>query len=181
MIIFWILGAVLWTGAIWLIASRVGVLTFGSRAPSAATKSTAEAAASEPEAAASGFLAYPVDYLFGVVDDSGEARAVTTELHSGGIADELVSTFAGEAGAIRIDAQGEHHGIFGRLARIAQAMSMDADHAQEYENAARAGKTVFAIHSSDADLRAGARSILKAHGGHFINYYARLHFETLDP
>ncbi len=179
--IYWILGAVVWTVAIWVIASLVGVRFFRSLAPSRRRMSRADAAAAEPEAASGEFLGYPVDYLFGLIDDSGAARAVSAELHVEGIADELVSTFTGEAGAIRIDAHGEHHGMFGRLARIAQAMSMDADHAQQYENAARSGQTVFAIHSSDADVRAGARSILKLHGGHFINYYARLHFETLDP
>lgn len=181
MVIFWILGAAVWTIGIFVVASFVGVRIFGSRAPSERNASRVDEAASEPEAAASPFLAYPVDYLFGVVDDSGEARAATAELHNGGIQDELVNTFTGEAGAIRIDGRGDQHGMFGRLARIAQAMSMDADHAQQYENAARAGQTVFAIHTSDANARADARSVLKAHGGHFINYYARLHFETLDP
>jgi hypothetical protein len=177
MVIFWILAAAVWTIGVFVVASFVGVRVFGSRAPS----ERGQAAASEPEAAASPFLSYPVDYLFGVVDDPGAARAAAAELHGRGIADELVSTFTGESGAIRIDARGDQHGMFGRLARIAQAMSMDADHAQQYENAARAGRTVFAIHSSEAGVRSAARSILKAHGGHFINYYARLHFETLDP
>jgi hypothetical protein len=59
-------------------------------------------------------------------------------------------------------------------------MSMDGDQSQRYEDEARSGHTVVAVHSSDPVVRDQALGVLKAHGGHYIHYYSRLHSESYD-
>ena len=127
------------------------------------------------------FVAYPNDYLFGVLDEQGEAQAVVGELAASGVPVEDLAVFSGEEGALRIDAKGEKHGLFARLVRLTQAMSMDSEQAARYEQEARAGHCVVAVHADGPTQRDAARAIIKQHHGHFINWYGRLSFETLDP
>ncbi len=134
------------------------------------------------EAAESGaFIGYPTDHLFGIIDEPEQAGSAIVALRSAGIDDDSVSTFHGDAGAIRIDASGSAHGLFARLIRISQAMSMDGDQSQRYEDEARNGHTVIAVHIPDDGVRDRALGILKTHHGHYINYYRRLHSENLVP
>ena len=127
------------------------------------------------------FIRYPTDHLFGIIDEPDQAGSAIVALRSAGIDDDSVSTFHGDAGAIRIDASGSSHGLFARLIRISQAMSMDGDQSQRYEDEARNGHTVIAVHIDDDDVRDQALGILKTHHGHYINYYRRLHSENLVP
>lgn len=178
MVVWWIIGAGAWTFAIWLTAMFVGVRLLGSRGPKQPPLPRAE---HNDAAAAEGFIGYPTDCMFAVIDEAGEAQSAIAELRASGLDDHAVSSFSGESGAIRIDARGSRHGLFASLIRVSQAMSMDASQAQQYENEARAGHTVIAIHGADTATRERSRATLKAHGAHYMNYYARLHFEILDP
>lgn len=176
MIVWWILGGGAWTLFIWVTAVTLGVRVFGARTERVAASPAAHPAPSDVD---HHFVAYPTDSLFAVIDEPAEAGAVMAELEGAGIGKESVLAFAGDAGAAEIDGDGVNHGLLARAVRIAQAVSMDADQTHRYENEARAGHTVIAVHG--AASKAPALNIFKAHHGHFINYYARLHFEAIEP
>ena len=196
---WWIVFGAAWWLIIWATVAMVGTRLFGGagrarseraggdaiaiaeRRFAAGEISAAQLAEIRAELAKAPFIAYPTDYLFGIVDDASEARAAVQEMESAGIAEEDVSVFTGETGALRIDASGARHGVLARAVRLLEAMSMNADHAGQYEDAAREGRNVIAMHAHGGEDKAKAQAILAAHHGHFINYYARMHFETLVP
>jgi len=70
-----------------------------------------------------------------------------------------------------------------RIVRSTQSLLGDyeIEHTTRHEQELRAGHFgigVAAHHTGDRDK---ARQILKAHHGHFINYYGRWVMEELDP
>lgn len=170
----WVIaGAAAWVLTIWITVSFVGVRKFGLPT----TRGSWDGAPLD----AGEFIRYPTDQLFAIVDDSGETGRAIPALRAAGIEEDGISSFRGEAGAVRIDASGSHHGLFARLVRVSQAMSMDGDQSQRYEDEARSGHTVIAASAPATEVPDRALGILKAHGGHYINYYARLHSENLEP
>jgi hypothetical protein len=128
------------------------------------------------------FIHYPAGYVFGVVDDHANAEALVSELKQAGFDETELMRFTGEEGAERIDASGEHHGMFARLVRRLHVADDSTMHAEEYEREARAGHCVIGVHAPTEDEKARARELVKARHAHFINYYSPGGFtETLDP
>lgn len=130
----------------------------------------------------SDFISYPTNRIVAVIDDEDAAAAAVGELRASlGIEEKEITALRGPEGAAGIDPTGEHHGLVARIVRLVQFTTMDGDHAQRYADEASAGHTVLLVHLDQDSKVQPAREILKRHGGHFINWYARLHFETLDP
>jgi len=181
MVIWVLVAAAAWAGTIWLTVAIVGGRIRAAARPTGEGALPRKLVADDESADVGEFIRYPTDHMFAVVNEASAAGEAFAALQAVGIEDDDLSTFTGNAGAIRIDASGTHHGIFARLLRVAQAMSMDGDQSQRYEDEARKGHTVIAVHSADPVVRQRALQILKSHGGHYINYYARLHSENLEP
>ena len=128
------------------------------------------------------FIAYPTNTLFGIINDVADAENALLALTAAGFSDDTVQVYCGEAGAARIDASGIHHGRPAQLMRLFQATTGERAHADRYEKAALEGHHVIAIQIDDADsdMREDVRQTLKAHSGHFINFYGRRVFRKLD-
>jgi hypothetical protein len=125
-------------------------------------------------------IGYPTNRLLAVIDDSSEAASAMAELRASGIAVRDLDILRGEEGADRVDGTGEVSGWLGRLRRAFDFTLMDqlVDFAA-YERALRDGRAVVMVHvHGDAPKRA-AHEVLKAHGGHFVNYYGRFATEEL--
>lgn len=125
------------------------------------------------------FVSYPTHCLVGVIDDQAEAMKAEEELVASSISNDVFH-LRGAEDADEIDASGSHHGLLARIVRLVQFTTMDGDHAQRYEDEARAGHSVVFVHLEKYDDVEPMRQILKSHGGHFINWYGRLYFEVLD-
>lgn len=125
------------------------------------------------------FVSYPTHALVGVIDDPDEAARAEEELVASSVSNDVFSLRGAEA-ADEIDASGKHHGLLARIVRLVQFTTMDGDHAQRYEDEARAGHSVMFVHLEKYEDVEPMRQILKNHGGHFINWYGRLYFEVLD-
>lgn len=128
---------------------------------------------------ASRFISYPTYCVVGVVDDKLEAEAMMEDLAAAGLRGN-VSVLQGPEGADEIDASGSHHGLRARIVRLVQFTTMDGEHSRRYESEARAGHWVIMVHLDGQEEAESIRRMMKAHGGHFINWYGRFHFETLD-
>ena len=126
------------------------------------------------------FIAYPTNTLFAIIDTSAGAEAAVNALAAVGFGADAVKVFSGEAGAQQIDASGAQHGLLAQLLRIYQRTTSEHDQAVYYEQALREGRYVIAVHNDEADARQQVRTILKAQGGHFINFYGRLATQKLD-
>lgn len=135
---------------------------------------------SENDKTTSGFMIYPTNYLFGIVNDPSTAETTLTALSGAGFEDDSLKAFVGESGAASIDASGKYHGFLARFVRRIQHMSPDHDHAVVYEEAALEGKTVIGVHIDSEDEKAKAQEILHANGAHFVNFYGRFAVELVE-
>lgn len=126
------------------------------------------------------FIFYPVNHLFGIIDDTYLAETALQALAEAGFGGEEIMVFTGEQGAERIDAEGTEHGLFARLVRRVQHMTPEHDQAVVYQEAAKSGKSVVAIRADSNEEKERALGILRTNGAHFINFYGPLASELLE-
>ncbi len=126
-------------------------------------------------------IGYPTNRLLAVFDDPADAAAALADLAAGGIATRDLEILRGEEGADRVDGTGGVSGWLGRLRRAFDFTMMDqlVDFAA-YERALRDGRAVVMVHVHGDAPKESAHRILRAHHGHFINYYGRFATEELD-
>src|SRR2546422_8704950 len=106
------------------------------------------------------FIFYPVNHLFGIIDDPDGAKTALRALAEAGFGGEAIVLFTGEQGARRIDAEGTEHGLFARLVRRVQHMTPEHDQAVVYQEAARSGKSVVAILAPSNEEKGRALGIM---------------------
>ena len=116
-----------------------------------------------------------------MIDDDEAAAATVSDLRAAGFAGDAITVLRGPADADRMDGLGSAHGLRGRLRRLAAFTVMDQlPDFVLYEHSLREGRTVLAVDvRSDTDKRR-VHAVLRAHGGHFANYYGRFATEELD-
>lgn len=127
------------------------------------------------------FIVYPDRAVVAVIDEPSAAAAATRDLGEAGFEAAAITLLEGPEGADRIDGMGRAHGIGSRIRRLLAFTVMDQlPDFVLYERALRDGRTVLIVRApADADKRR-AHEILRAHGGHFANYYGRFATEELD-
>ena len=127
------------------------------------------------------FIAYPERAVLAVIDEPGAAEAAARDLREAGFDPAAITVLAGAAGAARIDGMGRANGLGARVRRLLAFTVMDQlPDFVLYERALRDGRSVLMVQApADADKRR-AHAILRAHGGHFANYYGRFATEELD-
>lgn len=143
---------------------------------------THDDAPASPARPAGWLLGYPTDHLMGVLPSPADAEAAVADLVAAGFDATSIRVLVGAEAALRIDGRGTHHGIVARLYRLLQFTQMDqAPDFRRYELEARRGHPVIAVKETDPDRRREILAILRRHGSHFTNFYARFFTETLDP
>jgi hypothetical protein len=126
------------------------------------------------------FLLYPKGKIVGVIDSPPQLDGALTALADLGIPKDAIEVFSGDEGIRRIDPKGRYHGLLARLTRIVQMLGEERDHIDRYEKELRAGHFLVVI-SADVEHREEIGRILRARGGHFIDYYGTLAIEHLVP
>lgn len=127
-------------------------------------------------------IGYPTGWTLTVLDDESAAQTAVDELAATGIgADDLV-LLAGPEGPERLDRLGTNAGLSGRIRRTVQFMTMDQlPDLEVYERAVAQGRPVIGIRVADSDERRRAVSLLRRHGGHFINRFGAWATEEIAP
>jgi len=125
------------------------------------------------------FLTYPANRVIGIVNTSEDLYAAVTELNNNGFEKEQVQVLCGETGAERLDTTGEH-GFLAKFYRFVEKFGVESKHLSEYKSELLDGRFLVAINVRDKDERARVGDILKAHGGHRINFYGKLAIERLS-
>ena len=130
----------------------------------------------------SDFILYPTNKVIGIIDDPGDCKAALKDLKAAGFTPEEIEVLSGEEGAHRLDPTGEDHGPLARFARwIQKAGDMEAEHVIRHEQEVLAGHFGIGVSAKEPEAREKVRKILKAHKGHFINFYGQWAIEGLEP
>lgn len=131
----------------------------------------------------SDFIFYPTNKVVGIVDDPDDAAAALRDLRAAGFTAEEIEVLTGEEGAHRIDTTGEGHGPLARGVRALQKLLGDYEpvHVRRHEQELLAGHYGIGVTARDQEARERVREILKAHNGHFINFYGVWALEVLEP
>jgi hypothetical protein len=80
-----------------------------------------------------------------------------------------------------LDTTGERHGFLARLYRFVEKFGdMESKHLSEYKSELLGGHFLVAVDVPDEDKRTGVLDVLKAHGGHRINYFGKWTVEGLS-
>jgi hypothetical protein len=125
-------------------------------------------------------FAYPTDHLLAVVDDPAAAAVAGRALVSAGFPAAEVTVLRGDEGADRLDGLGSVGGLWRRLVRATQFMTMDQmPDFLTYEAALRGGRAVVAVRARDRPSMLRARDLLLGAGAHFMNFFGRLSTEEL--
>ena len=126
-----------------------------------------------------GFRKYPAGNVIALMTDGDAVSAALDDLSKAGFARDKIYVLAGPAGAERLDVTGQHHGLLGRVYRIAgqlgghEELLRTADHLQ-------AGGLAMRVPATEDDKAVAAR-ILGQHGAVHIVYMGKLTYETLAP
>jgi hypothetical protein len=127
------------------------------------------------------FLGSARGRLLAVVDSPDALETVTRALGEIDVNVAAIEVFTGDEGAAAFDSSGGRHGPLARLLRTVQFTLMDQmpDFAY-YEVAARQGRSVVSVKPrNEAEMRRIVE-VLRASGGHFINYFGRFTTEEFE-
>jgi hypothetical protein len=129
----------------------------------------------------SDFIYYPTDKVVGIIDDPDDAEAALSDLEVAGFTVEEIEVLTGEEGAHRIDSTGRKHGVLPRIVRSIQKLgNYESDHVIRHEQELLAGHFGIGVTAKKEQDRERVKQILKAHNGHFINFYGTWAMQRLD-
>ena len=127
------------------------------------------------------FLGSARGRLLAVLDSPDALAAATRALEAVGVAAAAIEVFTGDEGAAAFDGSGGRHGPLARLLRTVQFTLMDQmpDFAY-YEAGARQGRSVISVKPRNEAQMRRVVEVLRANGGHFINYFGRFTTEEFE-
>lgn len=131
----------------------------------------------------SDFIPYPTNKVIGIIDDPNDCKAALHDLRATGFRAGEIEVLTGEEGAHRIDVTGKEHGTLARLVRSIQRLGLgdlEPKHIRRYEQAMLAGQFCIGVSVKKEEAREKVHEILKAHHGHFINFYGEWEIEGLE-
>lgn len=129
----------------------------------------------------SDFITYPTNKVVGFIDSKDDAVAALHDLHKAGFEVNDIEVLTGQEGADRIDVTGAKHGTLARMVRALQRTGeFEVLHAREHTKELLAGHYGIGVTANHEKDRKKISEIMKAHGGHFINFYGVWHVEYLD-
>ena len=122
----------------------------------------------------------PRDHVFAVVPSRDAARTTLEALIQAGFTESIV--FEGEEAANEVDAKGEKANPIEKVLKaIGDHLSEQPNYLSQYQEEARNGKVVIAVHVKDGDNAQRAAEILHKQGGQNIRYFGALAVADLSP
>jgi hypothetical protein len=126
-------------------------------------------------------ILYPTNKVIGIIDDADDCKAALNDLKAAGFTVDEIEVLSGKEDALRLDPTGEEHGPLARFARwIQKAGDMEPEHVRRHEQEVLAGHFGIGVSAKDPEAREKVRDILKAHNGHFINFYGQWAIEVME-
>ena len=122
----------------------------------------------------------PRDHIFAVVPSRDAARTAIEALLREGYGETVI--FEGEDLTHDVDPKGEHDGPIAKLRKmIGDHLSEEPNYLSQYQEEARNGSTVLAVHVEKNEHVENAKNIIVAHGGRNIRYFAAMAVHDLTP
>ena len=129
----------------------------------------------------SDFILYPTNKVIGIIDDPNDCKAALKDLKDAGFTANEIEVLSGEEDARRLDPTGEQHGPLARFVRwIEKAGDMEIEHVTRHEQEVQAGHFGIGVQAKEPEAREKVLQILKAHNGHFINFYGHWAIEMME-
>jgi hypothetical protein len=127
-----------------------------------------------------GFLTYPTHSVLALLPDIDDAMSATQDLEAAGYSRDERWVLVGPEGAERLDINGRHHGLHGRIYRLVGHLGDDREELVNTAHHLRSGGVALRVHAEE-ERKADAARILRAHGSEHSVYLGRGHFEPLGP
>jgi hypothetical protein len=134
-----------------------------------------------PEQAADQPLHYPTNAIFGIIDHPEDVHAARIALLAAGFGDDAVELYHGAEQALRADEAPHGRGLRAWMAHIRAIGGEEREFVERHKDALLAGHTLIGVMVRDDTAKHKARTILKQHHAHFINFYGSWSIEELEP
>src|ERR1043165_546857 len=126
----------------------------------------------------------PTDKVVGIIDEANDVKSALRDLSAAGFTSQELELLTDEAGAERIDLTDAEPEVLVHIFRPVQKLPAFYDAPgllKRIEQELVERHYFVAVYPEDAMSRDRAREILKAHSGHFINFYGRWAAQGLEP
>ncbi len=125
------------------------------------------------------FLAYPINRLFGVVNKQEQADKILEGLYALGYSEKAVNVATGQEAADRVDLDGSHSGLRGRVVRAMQHLGGEYAITKSYEAATLAGQYVVAAPIDNDEDKAAVVALFKENGAENMAFFKKNVVEDL--
>jgi len=130
----------------------------------------------EPQINVDHFYHRPVYHVVGLLGESSEIPAISSDLESAGVDVSAVEILCGERGAEILDEHGRYHGLRGRIVRAFQQLGYDQTTLAIYDEALRDGDLLLRVPVRPAERR-HIVALLQGHRVHDLGYFGPGTFE----
>jgi hypothetical protein len=115
-----------------------------------------------------------------VLPSSGATQSAVSELERNGFGENEL--LRGESGAREVDAKGDNSGPIGKLVKgLADHLSEQQNFLAQYEEEARNGSPVLAVHVKNEQEAEAAKEILEHYSARNIRFFGKLAVHDLSP
>ena len=118
------------------------------------------------------------DSVVAFLDDPDQLEAAVTELVEQGFERDRIWVLAGTKGVERLDVDGRHHGLRGRVYRLVEWMGDEKGILFRARDHLASGGLLLSVPANE-DEKASAARVLGAHGAHGMAHFGRDHWEPL--
>lgn len=131
-----------------------------------------------PAANPHGFIGYPTDHVYGIVDDPvTDVPQIIANLLALEVATDAIHVYCCHRGAEELSASGRGYGLRARIQRILQSISPEGQHLRIYEAELNKGHALIGV-AVDGETKTPIIAAMKTQGAHDVHYYGR--FTTID-
>ena len=123
----------------------------------------------------------PRNQVTGLIGDPDAVAAAIEDLVRAGFDHDQISVLCGELGAQRVDPTGRHHGLLGRLIRLAQHAGEEREIWRRYAAHIESGGFAVVVPVRDHKQAEVPSDRLRHHGGHDLVHFGAAHWERLGP
>ncbi|MFN2556899.1 MAG: hypothetical protein ABR592_08505 [Nitriliruptorales bacterium] len=123
-------------------------------------------------------ITYPYDRVKALLDNPDQVNAAIEELVDAGFDREKIFVLCGPLGADRLDVDGRHHGLRGRIYRFVEQLGDVRENLQQSADHLKAGGFWLTVPADEENMSRVAE-ILSKHGAHDMVHYGQWHHEQL--
>jgi hypothetical protein len=126
------------------------------------------------------YFTHAENRILAVFDDPDAVTAAIDDLVQVGLEAEQIFVLSGPKGAESLDLSGRHHGLRGRLYRLAAMLGDEWEKLDYYKESLEQGALLISV-PADEEHASAVAEVLRSRGAHEMTHYDKGHFESLGP